>query len=114
MTRIMLMIKKNWIYILLAFSIVLFVVTRFTNKHKSEVSITSKTFYTDSLGWGYEILVNNKRLIRQDFIPAIEGRRGFATEAEAATISKLVIKKMGTTKFPTVTLQELDSCGITK
>lgn len=108
------MIKKNWIYILLVFSIILFIVTRFTNNHKREANISSKTFYTDSLGWGYEILVNNKRLIKQDFIPAISGRKGFVTEAEAATIAKLVVKKMSTTKFPTVSLQELDSCGITK
>lgn len=113
MTRIMLMIKKNWIYILLAFSIIFFVVTRFTNNHKGEAYVTSKTFYTDSLGWGYEILVNNKRLIRQEIIPVVSGRKGFVSEAEAATVAKLVIRKMSTTKFPTVTQQELDSCGIT-
>ena len=110
----MLMIKKNWIYILFAFSIILFVVTRVTRDHKGEAYVTSKTFYTNGLGWGYEILVNNKRLIRQEIIPAISGRRGFATEAEALLISKLVIKKMSTTKFPTVTEHELDSCSVTK
>lgn len=109
------MIKKNWIFILFAFSVILFVVTRFTHKdHKGLAFVSSKTFYTNGLGWGYEILVNNKRLIRQEIIPAIAGRRGFATEAEAAIVGKLVIKKMSTTKFPTVTEQELDSCGVTK
>lgn len=108
------MIKKYWIYVLFVFAIILFIVTRYTNSHKGETYISSKTFYTDSLGWGYEILVNKKRLIKQDFIPAISGRKGFVTEAEAAKIAKLVVKKMSTTRFPTVSLQELDSCGITK
>jgi hypothetical protein len=111
------MIKKNWVYFLFAFSVILFVVTRFTrcNSHKGMKYITSKTIHSDSLGWGYEILANDTVLIHQVFIPAVQGKKGFVSEDQAKTIAHLLIKKMSTSKdLPQITIQELDSCGITR
>lgn len=111
------MIKKNWVYILFAFSVILFTVTRITNyySHKGMKYMTSKTIHSDSLGWGYEIYANNTLLIHQTFIPSIQGKQGFVSEDQAKTIAKLVIKKMATSKdLPPITIQELDSCGITR
>ena len=111
------MIKKNWVYFLFAFSVLLFVVTRINNyySHKGMKYITSKTIHSDSIGWGYEIYVNNKMLIHQAFIPAVQGKKGFVSEDQAKTIAQLLIKKMSTSKeFPPITIQELDSCGITR
>jgi len=77
--------------------------------------ITSKTIHSDSLGWGYEIYANDTLLIHQTFIPAVQGKKGFVSEEEAKTIAKLVIKKMATSKgLPPISVQELDSCGITR
>lgn len=111
------MIKKNWVYVLFTFSVILFVVTRFTkcNNHKGMKYVTSKTIHSDSLGWGYEIYANDTLVIHQAFIPAVQGRKGFVSEDQAKTIARLVIKKMSTSKdLPHITVQELDSCGITR
>ncbi len=107
-------IKKNWIYFLFAFAVVLFAVSRFIN-HRGMVYINYKTIHSDSLGWGYDIYSNKKILVHQIFIPAIEGKKGFVSEEQAATIAKLIIAKMSVSKaFPSVTVHDLDSCGITR
>lgn len=77
--------------------------------------LTSKTIHSDSLGWGYEIYANDTLIIQQRFIPAVPGKKGFVSKEQAKTVAGLVIKKMATTKdFPHVSIQELDSCGITR
>ncbi len=110
------MIKKNWVYLLFAFAVILFTITRFTGKaqrHTNEIKVSLKTFQT-GIGWGYDVLTNDSVYIHQEYIPALEGRKGFATEAEALTIGNLVVAKMKHSRFPVVSLKELDSCGIKK
>jgi hypothetical protein len=110
------MIKKNWVYLLFAFSVILFVVTRFTqNNHKGMVQLSSKMIHSDSLGWGYEIYAGKKLIIHQTMIPLVGGKKGFVSEEQAQTIADLLIKKMASVKgLPPLSIQELDSCGITR
>ena len=108
------MIKKNWIYGLFIFSVLLFAFTKFKGRvlpHANEVNVSLETFHT-SAGWGYDIYTDDSVYIHQEYIPAIEGRKGFADEEDANTIGKLVIAKMKHSKFPVITTFELDSCGI--
>jgi hypothetical protein len=71
--------------------------------------------YSDSLGWGYEIYAGKKLIIHQTMIPLVGGKRGFVSEDQAQVIANLLIKKMTTVKgLPPLTIQELDSCGITR
>jgi hypothetical protein len=108
------MIKNNWVYLLFAFAVALFTVTRFTGnaqQHADNIKVTVKTFHTN-MGWGYDVYTNDSVYIHQEYIPALEGRKGFATEAEALAIGQLVLTKMNRSKFPVVSLEELDSCGI--
>jgi hypothetical protein len=113
------MIKNNWVYLLFAFAVVLFIVTRFTRKEKEEdtgskIRISVNTFHTD-IGWGYDVLTNDSVYIHQEFIPAIQGRKGFASEEEARKIANLVIRKIKhRDQFPEITIRELDSSGIKK
>jgi hypothetical protein len=73
-------------------------------------SITGK-----SLGWGYDIYVDNSRVIHQKIIPAIEGNHTFKTEADASKTGSYAANKMKQTgSFPTLSVKELDSLGITK
>lgn len=109
------MIKKNWPYLLFAFALILFAFTRLKNKgdHPGKINTSLITFHTPA-GWGYDVYANDSVYIHQEYIPAIEGRKGFQTEAEANTIGRLVISKMRYGKFPVISLHELDSCGIGK
>ena len=109
------MIKKYWIYGLFVFAVTLFIITRFTNKSKSsgQVALSVKTFQT-GIGWGYDIYTNDSLYIHQEFIPAIEGRKGFITEADAKKIGDLAITKMKHNKLPVILVSDLDSCKISR
>lgn len=63
-------------------------------------------------GWGYELLLNNKPYIRQDYIPAIPGYKRFQTEAEALLIANKVVEKLKQGHTPTITIQEINNAHI--
>jgi len=76
-----------------------------------KVYVTVKTFPSGN-GWGYNILTNDTVYIHQETIPAVQGLKPFATEAEAKTTGTLVVNKILKGKHPTVTIRELDSCKV--
>lgn len=63
-------------------------------------------------GWGYEVLVNDKVYIRQDYIPAIPSYKRFKTEDEAMVIGKSVADKMKHGRKPVTTVQEIEDAHI--
>jgi hypothetical protein len=66
-----------------------------------------------SKGWGYDIVVDGKRMIRQPIIPGIQGNNAFRTEEEARRVGQLAADKMKRTgSLPTIQPAELDSLGI--
>jgi len=85
-----------------------------TAKKHDSIYVELKIIKTD-FGYGYEIYKNHQPFIRQDFIPAIEGRKGFVNEEEAKRLANYIIKKMteGKMQFPSVTPAEIDSLHIT-
>jgi hypothetical protein len=77
--------------------------------HNKQVSITIQTFKIDSINaWGYEILVNRKVYIHQDFVPALEGNHRFKTREEASKVAKAVLKKMKANQSPALTSEEVE------
>jgi hypothetical protein len=81
--------------------------------HDEEVYIYAEPFHTD-YGWGYNILANGKVHIKQQFMPAVSGKHGFKTEADALRVGNLVVKKITENRSPTITIHELDSMGLYK
>ncbi|MDF2436214.1 MAG: hypothetical protein K0Q95_590 [Bacteroidota bacterium] len=68
-----------------------------------------------SQGWGYDIYIDSVRTIHQEVIPAISGVHSFKTEKEASLTGNYAISKMKSSgNFPTLTIEELDSLGVTK
>ncbi|MCQ2973929.1 MAG: DUF4907 domain-containing protein [Bacteroidales bacterium] len=59
-------------------------------------------------GWGYIIFVDNKKLINQKCIPAVEGNHTFKNQEDALNCGKLVVNKMinGST-LPSITMEDL-------
>ena len=47
-------------------------------------------------------------------MPAVPGKRGFRTAADAMLVGNLVVKKITENKMPTITLHELDSMSLYK
>ena len=111
-------IKKNWIYGLFIFAVGLFIFTRFKGgapQNPGLVRISMKTFHTSN-GWGYDIYRDDSIHVHQEFIPAVEGRKGFASQADAEKIGNLAAAKMIKYKqqLPEILLSDLDSCKIAR
>lgn len=103
------MIKKNWVYIVFALSVIVFSITQYIKHAKS--SITVKTKQT-SFGWGYDIYVKDSVYISQDIIPSVSGHTGFKTEDDAKKVGELMVLKMKKNIRPNITEYELDSLKI--
>lgn len=105
-------LKKNWVYIIFGIAVLFFVYKKFIY-HPPRVQVRVVTFQS-SLGWGYNITVNDSVFIHQDFIPAIQGKKGFVTQNDAAKTGNLVLDKIKNKRSPSVSLRELDSLHINK
>ena len=81
-----------------------------TNDHKM-LKVEAVPIHIDR-GWGYNILVDHKIYIHQEFIPAIEGKRAFNSREDAMKTSEVAIKKLIKGKTPFITKEELDSLHI--
>lgn len=87
------------------------------DSHQSEnvenVNYSVITFQNDNKDWGYKILKNNKAVINQPNIPAIQGNKGFSSEDKAKKTGELVLQKIIKGEFPPiVSLEDLDSLEI--
>jgi hypothetical protein len=82
-------------------------------KQNGNKRVSLKTIQNKS-GWGYQILVNDSLYINQETIPVIQGNKAFVSKEDAEKIGNLMITKIKqhSNKLPTITVQELDSCGI--
>lgn len=107
------MIKKNWIYILFVFSLIVYFTSAYISWKNSYI-VESKVIKSGS-GWGYEIYVGKKVFITQRNIPAIIGIKQFVSEEQAKKVADLVIIKLKNKQSPpSVTTNELDSLGIVR
>ena len=64
--------------------------------------------------WGYIILHNNRQMIRQFAIPAMDGNKAFDSKQQAAAVGELVAEKLNHAQRPGISKHELDSLGITQ
>ena len=107
------MIKKNWIYILFAFSVIAYLSSAYLS-WKNNYNIESKVVKSVG-GWGYQIYIGKKIYINQRNIPAIAGIKQFVNEEQANRVAELVESKIKQKhSSPTISVYELDSLGITK
>jgi hypothetical protein len=66
-------------------------------------------------GWGYEIMTNGKLYIHQEFMPAVSGKKGFATKEQALLVGGKVIEKIKRKENPpTISLQDLTDLGVVR
>ena len=77
---------------------------------------TQKPFYSEVFnvgnGYGYYIKTYDKILIKQSFIPAIQGEKSFVTEKDAQKVANLVMVKITENESPVVTVNELNNLNI--
>lgn len=64
------------------------------------------------MGYGYTISLNEKVIIKQDYIPYIQDKISFCTTEDAQKIAVVVQKKLLKRENPSVTLIELEQQSI--
>ena len=79
--------------------------------HEGEVFCEVKPVQT-ATGWGYEIYVDKKLYIKQDYIPAINGIHAFKSREDAMKTGKLVLNKLTHGKKPIISVDELNALKI--
>jgi hypothetical protein len=80
----------------------------FTN---SKLPVRISSFHTVT-GWGYEIIVDGKTFIHQQYIPAVEGYKSFETSEDALKVGNYLVEKMKNKKHPIITVEELKQLNI--
>ncbi len=63
-------------------------------------------------GYGYQVSKNNKLIIRQEYIPAINTKQAFGTIKDAQLLADLVVYKLKKGRSPVVASSELDDLNI--
>lgn len=90
-------------------------VKKHTPSTKQPVSsrFRAQYYYSDSLGWGYDVLEGNTLRIHQPHIPAIQGNHGFKSEYDAEKAANRVIEKLDHNIMPpTLSVDELRELGV--
>lgn len=77
----------------------------FTNKKTN--SLHSLQTYKTEEGWGYRILKNNKPIINQYRIPAIQEKHVFPSEKSAKIVGERVLEKIQFKEMPSISIDEL-------
>jgi hypothetical protein len=97
-------IKHSTIVIALSFITAVFI--PFFFRPSAEKRISYKTFETE-MGWGYDIFINKRQFIHQEFIPSLERKRGFLRKYQAERTAEVIINKMKRKGLPSVTKFEI-------
>lgn len=58
-------------------------------------------------GWGYRILKNDKPIINQYRIPAIQNKYAFPSEKSAILVGERVLEKIQLKEMPSISIEEL-------
>lgn len=78
---------------------------------KSKNLLLSETFKVGN-GYGYQITLEDKVLIRQEYIPIVEGKKPFTSAEDAERTANRVITKLLRKESPILTLLELKELQI--
>ena len=90
-------------------SIVLICVVVFQIKNSSAYNAN---VYKVNTGYGYEIRMGTKVLIKQDHVPAVTEMHAFCNSDDALKIANLVITKLENNENPRITQAELNTNDI--
>jgi hypothetical protein len=75
---------------------------------KTNAEIRVEVFRIDTTqAWGYEIVSGNKVFIHQETIPALEGKRPFASKEDALKVGNRVKEKLIAKQPPNITKEEV-------
>ncbi len=79
--------------------------------NKQTEDISTKVYATQD-GFGYDIVIRSKTVIRQTDIPGVAGHVPFCDSLDAVKVSALVKRKLVKSENPSVSAKEIDSLKI--
>ncbi|MFA9370341.1 MAG: DUF4907 domain-containing protein [Labilibaculum antarcticum] len=100
------MVKKKYFYLILIITGIFIISAYLFRNNKSTPPYTMQTYQTEE-GWGYQILKNNKPIINQYRIPAIQEKHAFPSEKSAKIVGERVLKKIQLKEIPSISTDEL-------
>jgi Domain of unknown function (DUF4907) len=72
-----------------------------------------KIVYYDNVGWGYQIFIGSNLIINQKHIPAVQGVKGFSSEAKAKIAAEYVLNLVEQGNMqPRMSVELLDSLQV--
>jgi hypothetical protein len=97
----------------IAFLVVEFRYSLLDNDNSKEEQLPVRVMpFRTAAGWGYEIDVDGKPFIHQDYIPAVQGKQSFRSPEDALKVGQLLLEKMKNKKRPVITVNELKNMSI--
>ena len=109
------MIRNNFFLIGITALLIGAAVIFFSRHHSQEKKVLLKAAAVQTTaGWGYHILANNKIYIKQEFMPAVAGIKGFKSADDALLVGNLVIKRISSNQSFAISIRDLDSLGVLK
>lgn len=82
------------------------------NSGKDKMLHIEPSVFKTSSGWGYDILVDHKIFIHQEYIPSIKGKKYFISKEDALKMAGLIIEKILKTGHPAINQNDLAALKI--
>ncbi|MBO0593143.1 DUF4907 domain-containing protein [Cellulophaga sp. E16_2] len=97
---------------LAAFTISLIAISMVIMNYLKATPALDSEVFTVIGGFGYQIQAKDKIIIKQEYMPAVQGAVPFASAEDAQLVSSLVINKLLHNESPVVTLTDLENLNI--
>jgi len=94
--------------ILITFALLLIIGATTILAFNRKKSYSKVEVYKSEQGWGYDIIINKKKVIHQPYMPAIAGKCTFQNKKAARQTGELVLEKIKKKQTPAITEQELN------
>ncbi len=105
-------LKYVLVFFIISVSVFFISYSLYKKENDKTTNLYSLILIEENDNWIYEISRDDQLLIRQEYIPVIEGKIPFKTKRDAKIIGTLVLNKLNENTNPTITIDEIISNNI--
>lgn len=102
------------VFAVIVFGVLLVSYVFYSNQQKTENFNTEFSLVVKEQGsfWFYEIYRKDTLIIRQEYIPVVEGMQKFKSKKDAEVLGNVVLQKLLKNEYPIITKDELINSDI--
>ncbi len=104
-------LKKRIFFPLFFIVLVAIIAFNFSRYLTSAHHLKVRPYQVDK-GWGYQLLVKDKVIIDQPFVPVIPGRKAFPDKRTASRAGRMVKERMINQELPALKREDLFEIGL--